>query len=190
MLLQNAELIPALRKQLANQLLFIDKEIETIPVDSLNFQPNKGNWSVLECVEHLNLVFDWYMPLIKKKLATAKHQVSKEYETGFFGDRMVNSMAPKEGEIRYPMKTFRNMKPERSKRDKKKTIDQFKAYMSEFDALIAMSQDVDLGRIRIKSAIGNILRFKLGDCFRFLLAHNERHLLQSKKVLRVLATYQ
>ncbi len=189
MILQNDELIPTLRAQLKAQLQFISKEIENTPVDSLNFKPSKGNWSVLECIEHLNLVFEWYLPQLKRKVLRKNIKMATSYTTGFFGDRMVNSMEPKDGEIKYPMKTFRNMEPERSKRNKKDVIEQFKTYMNEFDQFIETSKDFDLGSIRIKSAIGNILRFKLGDCYRFLLAHNERHLLQCKKVLRVLATY-
>lgn len=190
MLLQNDELIPSLRAQLKLQLRFVAQEVSNIPSDSLNFQPKKGKWSTLECIEHLNMVFDWYLPQMKKKVFAKNRKQADAYSTGFFGDRMVNSMEPKGGEIKFPMKTFANLRPERSKRNKKDVVEQFKMNMIEFDQIIELSRNYDLGSIRIKSAIGNILRFKLGDCFRFLLVHNERHLLQCKNVLRVLATYQ
>ena len=70
MLLHNDELISQLRSQLKSQIEFVRTEMRTIPADSLNFRPEKGKWSALECIEHLNLVFDWYLPRIKKTGAT------------------------------------------------------------------------------------------------------------------------
>lgn len=169
---------------------FIHNEIDAIPLDSLEFRPTNGSWSAIECLEHLNLAFDWYIPRIRRNVLRPNQKEHDSYATGFFGDRMVSSMEPEHGEIKYPMKTFRNMNPQRSKRSRSETITKFKDYMEEFDHLLQKSLELDLGKIRVKSAIGNILRFKLGDCYRFLNAHNERHLLQCKKVLKVLATYQ
>ena len=190
MLLLNHELIPQLREKLKDQMALIQDEIEKIPSDSLNFRSAKGKWSTLECIDHLNMVFDLYIPRIERKLNKRNLKEKDSYSTGFFGDRMVSSMEPQKGEIKYPMKTFGNLKPERSPRNKKEVIRQFKEYINQLDIFLEQSEKLDLGTIRIKSAVGNILRFKLGDCYRFLIAHNERHLLQAKKVLRVLATYQ
>ena len=112
------------------------------------------------------------------------------YKTGFFGDRMVDAMMPKEEKVKNRMKTFRRMKPERSKREKGGVLKQFEEYMTEFDDMIDRSSRLDLGGHRITSAVGNVLRFKLGDCYRFLLAHNDRHMLQCRNALKVLATHQ
>ena len=190
MLLFNHELIPELRNKLRSQQSFLRNNIEFIPLDSLKFKPGKEEWSVLECIEHLNLQLDWYIPRIRKKIHLRKVKTGDSYSTGFFGDRMVSSMEPDQGEVRYPMKTFRNFNPSRSPREGKKVIDQFKWYLDELDKALVDSVDLDLGKIRVRSAIGSILRFKLGDCYRFILAHNERHLLQCKKALKVLSTYQ
>jgi len=190
MLLKNKELITRLQKRITDQLAFINGELEGIPTDSLNFRPGKGKWSALECIEHLNLVFELYLPRISKQLKKSRLKFSDSYSTGFFGDRMVSSMEPKGGEIIYPMKTFRSLKPERSQGNKKIVIAQFQEHMELLNIQMEKSEKIDLGSIRIKSAIGIVFRFKLGDCYRFLLAHNERHLLQCRKALKVLATHQ
>ena len=127
---------------------------------------------------------------IRRETKERTTKKSESYTTGFFGDRMVTAMEPTNNKIKNPMRTFRNMKPERSKRNSANIIKQFNQYMSEFEELISKSDDLDLGQRKVTSAIGSILRFKLGDCYRFLLAHNERHMLQCQKVLRVLASYQ
>lgn len=175
--------------KLKNQLSFINKEIKDLPFDTLNFYPAKGKWSILECIEHLNLAFDIYLPRIKNKVSNATKN-SSNYSSGFFGDRMVTAMDPINNKIKNPMQTFRNMNPERSKRDPRTIIAKFTQHMVTFEEQISNSEHIDLGKPKIKSAIGLILRFKLGDCYRFLLAHNERHLLQCRKIMRVLATYQ
>ena len=43
-------------------------------------------------------------------------------------------------------------------------------------------QNINLGGNRIPSLIP-IIRFKLGDAFRFLIAHEQRHILQAKNVI-------
>ncbi|MDA1121043.1 MAG: DinB family protein [Bacteroidetes bacterium] len=187
--MHNQELLLELRIKIKNQLSFINKEIKDLPFDTLKFRPAKGKWSILDCIEHLNLTFDIYLPRVKAAVDSANKK-SNNYSSGFFGDRMVTAMEPIKNTINNPMQTFRNMNPERSKRDPRTTIVQFYQYMEALEEQLLKSEDLDLGRPKVKSAIGLILRFKLGDCYRFLLAHSERHLLQCRKIMRVLATYQ
>ncbi|MEO5584289.1 MAG: hypothetical protein ABIQ75_02450, partial [Flavobacteriales bacterium] len=40
---------------------------------------------------------------------------------------------------------------------------------------------------RITSTLGPVLRFKIGDAFRFMIAHQERHFLQIERSLQAVA---
>ena len=42
---------------------------------------------------------------------------------------------------------------------------------------------VNINATRVPISLSKWIRLKLGDTFRFLIAHNERHLLQAKKLL-------
>lgn len=183
-------MIEDLQLQLNDQLRFFKTEISNIPLNSLKFKPEKNKWSVLDCIEHLNMVFDVYLPRIKKGVKKANKNQSESYKPGFFGERMVQAMLPKKNTVTNPMRTFSNMDPHKTRRPLTQALTEFERNMLEFQSLIDSSEKIDLGKIRIKSAIGIILRFKLGDCYRFLLAHNQRHFVQIKKTMRVLATYQ
>ncbi len=50
-------------------------------------------------------------------------------------------------------------------------------------AQIKQAGNFDLERLRITSTLGPIIRFKLGDTYRFMVAHDQRHILQMKKVM-------
>jgi hypothetical protein len=45
------------------------------------------------------------------------------------------------------------------------------------------SRKNDLNRIKISVSIAKWLKLKLGDVFRFIIAHNERHILQARRNL-------
>ncbi|MEO8734696.1 MAG: hypothetical protein ABI373_10230, partial [Flavobacteriales bacterium] len=41
---------------------------------------------------------------------------------------------------------------------------------------------------RITSTLGPVLRFKIGDAFRFTIAHQERHFLQIERALKAVGS--
>ena len=99
---------------------------------------------------------------------------------------MVKMMQPREdGYIHVKMKTLKRFEPDRSTAPLDKTTVIRECIESHDDLLnlIEQSRDVDINRVRVVSAIGPIIRFKLGDCFRFNTAHHLRHLLQADNVM-------
>ena len=44
-----------------------------------------------------------------------------------------------------------------------------------------LSKKINISKTRTAISISKIIRLKLGDTFRFNVAHNERHLLQAEK---------
>lgn len=52
-----------------------------------------------------------------------------------------------------------------------------------FSGSLRKAQATDINATRVPVSISKRIRLKLGDTFRFLIAHNERHILQAKKHL-------
>ena len=50
-------------------------------------------------------------------------------------------------------------------------------------ACLAQSRQADLNAIKIPLSISRWIKLRLGDVLQFLIAHNERHLLQAKRNL-------
>lgn len=145
----------------------------------LNFKQNPESWSVLECLEHLNLYGRFYLPEITKSIAGGKGQYEAIFKSGWLGNYFANSMLPKEKLNK--MKTFQNMNPVNSKLDRT-VIDEFLDQQKEMLHLLEASRKVSLNKTRTGISISKWIRLKLGDTFRFVIYHNQRHLVQALKI--------
>src|SRR6056297_3067340 len=104
------------------QILNAAEHYKTLSDETLNWRPGEEKWSVLECLEHLNLYGDFYLPKIEQKMKNSSHNPSAHFSSGLLGDYFAKSMLPKEKLNK--MKTFKDKNPIGSKLDKK-TIERF-----------------------------------------------------------------
>jgi hypothetical protein len=111
-------------------------------------------------------------------------QVDANFKPGLWGNYATNSMKPSSsGKIRNKMKTMKRMEPGRSNIDVEQLLTRFIKYQDDIRVLIDKSRFYDLNKIKIKSSIGRIIQFNLGNAFRFVIAHNQRHIQQALNVL-------
>lgn len=158
---------------------------ESLSKEELNYKPAPEQWSVLECIEHLNIADAHYIGQFDRKLANAKISQTQEFKPGWMGNYFVKMIKPLEdGTIPSPMKTMRKFIPEVNVQ-----YDTMSKFIEDQDKIIAAlerSKSLDLNKNKITSAIGPIVTFKLGDAFRFLIGHNQRHMIQAQEVLQKL----
>jgi len=147
----------------------------------LNFKEFIDEWSILECIEHLNIYGDFYNPEIKKCIGKTKTTSAKIFKSGFIGNYFVNLISPKEKMNK--MKTLKVNNPIGSSLDKN-VIDRFINQQSECLELIQKSKNVNLTKTKTAISISKLIKLRLGDTFRFITAHNERHLLQAENTLK------
>ena len=175
-------------QELLNELIVKTKinitrteELKTQSEETLNFKESQDKWSVLECIEHLNIYGIFYNPEIKKCVQNTKSFSSKYFKTGVIGNYFVNLMLPKKKLNK--MKTLKVNNPIGSNLDKK-TLDIFIDQQNDFLNLLEKSKTVNLTKIKTAISISKIIKLRLGDTLRFVTAHNERHLLQAENVLK------
>lgn len=156
-----------------------------LSLDILRRQPEDDRWSVLQCLEHLNISDEHYLIQFDRKLNKAAKSNSHKFSPGILGKVFYKMMKPKEnGDIPSPMKTFEKFQPAVNIQ-----LDTLEKFVSDQDVLISYlekARELDLNKNKISSAIGSIIMFKLGDAFRFLIAHNQRHVVQMKNVLKAI----
>ncbi|MEM1137995.1 MAG: hypothetical protein AAGI07_19325, partial [Bacteroidota bacterium] len=114
---------------------------------------------------------------------------SKIFNAGFIGNMMYEKMKPtSNGKINNKMKTFKAVNPSEkytaSGLDTALVLKNFKQQQGKCLELLNEAQNINLNTVKITSLIGPILRFKAGDAFRFLIAHEQRHMLQAQRVLK------
>ena len=59
----------------------------------------------------------------------------------------------------------------------------FFADLNTFQAIVTYLEGKNIQSAKVKSLVGNIVRFKIGDALLFMLAHNDRHIQQAINAL-------
>lgn len=174
------ELINDLKKEVQNAIAKAEI-FKTRTETELNFKQNPESWSILECLEHLNLYGDFYLVEIEKRILEANTSPILVFKSGFFGNYFANSMQPKsDGSIDNKMNTFKDKNPVNSELSIT-TIDRFIKQQRQMLTLLEAAKKVNLTKIKTKITLP-ILKFRLGDTFRFVIAHNNRHLVQASRL--------
>lgn len=159
-----------------HQLLNDAATLLQVPDNLLQERPSAGRWNVLECLEHLNLYGDFYLPEIRRRIVESSFPPGEYFNSGWLGDYFVKSMEP--GKTMKKMKTFKDKDPIKQVLNRD-CIDRFIEQQREILTLVEMAKSVDLSRTKTGISISRLLKLKLGDTFRFLIAHNIRHMCQA-----------
>ncbi len=152
---------------------------KNLPLAQLNFKPTDAAWSILECIEHLNLYGKFYLPEIEQALLKAtKVDATNVYKSSFLGDFFVNSI--KAGNQK-KMKATQMMLPQKSNLSIT-TLDQFIKQTERLKTILTQARECDLTKPKTPISLTKLLTLRLGDTLRFLVYHNERHILQAEKM--------
>ncbi len=187
-MMRSSELLDALKKDSLSINDIFQSQFLSLSIDQLNWKPDIHSWSISECLEHIVLSGQFYINEITNGFLSHKPEnepININFKPGLIGNYSAKSMKPgNSGEIKNKMKTFKRMEPGKSGIDAKKLFTDFGKYQDDLILLIEKARYYNLNTIKINSSIGRIIRFKLGDAFRFVIAHNQRHIQQAIHVLQ------
>jgi hypothetical protein len=172
--MQSEKLIQTLLEQ-TNQIINRAEKLKTYDLNTLTWKENETSWSILECLEHLNLYGDFYLPQIENTILNSTTQPGIEFKSGFLGGYFAESMLPKEKLNK--MKTFKDKNPLNANLDKT-VIDRFLNQQIKLLELLTHSRNVSLSKVKINTSISSLIKLKLGDTFQFFINHIIRHLKQ------------
>jgi uncharacterized damage-inducible protein DinB len=177
--MQTEELIQTLidqTRQIINQV----EKLKTHDLRTLTWKQDETSWSILECLEHLNLYGDFYLPQMEGKINNSNTKAAPEFKSGILGNYFAKSMLPKEKLNK--MKTFKDKNPLNAKLDST-VIDKFIHQQIKLLDLLNQSRKVSLNQVKIETSISSLIRLKLGDTFQFFINHIIRHLAQIDRIL-------
>lgn len=177
--MQSENLIQALSAQ-TRAIVNEAENLKTLDLNVLRWRQHPTSWSILECLEHLNLYGEFYLPQMEREIRTSATKPDEEFRSGVLGGYFAKSMLPKEKLNK--MKTFKDKNPLNAQLDKT-TIHTFIAQQSTLLDLLDRSRKVSLNSVRIRTSILVPIKLKLGDTFQFFINHILRHLNQIDNVL-------
>lgn len=179
MLIEVSVLIKELNEYIKTHLQFFES-IEQLTTQQLQYRQHENSWSVLECIQHLNLYGEFYIPKIRKALEKSNFKKTNTFKSGFLGDKFALSMLP--NEQMKTMNTFKSKNPIHTTLDRKQVVQKFLKQQNELLYLLEISKHQNLTKIYTSTTLP-LIKFRLGDTFRFVIYHNERHIVQAKRVL-------
>lgn len=148
--------------------------------NGLNYKSDTQSWSVLESLEHLNLYGRFYLPEIAKQINQSQYPKETDFKSGLLGNYFANSLLPKEKLNK--MNTFKSMNPLNSKLDRS-VIDNFLDQQIQMLELLDKARNISLNKTKTGISISRFIKLKLGDTFRVVIYHNQRHIEQAERAL-------
>lgn len=182
------ELIGELQAALRGQLARVE-ELRALPLDVLQRRPASDRWSVLEVVGHMNLSSGHYHRHLQRIYADENNglRFRSTFVPGFWGERMTRAMAPRpDRSIGWKMRTLGMFEPRSVQSDALRVLDDFENMCRDLLGLLERARTRGLEGEKVVSTLGPVFRFKVGDAFRFPVAHQERHMLQIARTLHAL----
>lgn len=173
----------ALLNELTASVAQIVNDVKALPLDNdlLNRQPGVDKWSVLQVLAHLNFYNKSYLPKLEMRLGKRSGN-ELIFKTGWLGNYFTNMMLPKpDGSVTSKMSAPKDSRPE-SNLDAQQVICEFLAGEEQLLSLLERASKASLNT-RVPTSISSLIKLKAGDTFRFLVAHQQRHLIQLKRTL-------
>ena len=176
---------PTYQVQRINQLLNQLEKLRTEEFKQMVRRPDQKSWSPIEVMKHMIIAHMPYQQKVNTALAAMSGGTENvdPIQASVIPSRLMKMFPPKEGKIRFKMKTGKKFKPVLDV-DALSVEDVDAIYLELEDSLKELKSWVEQYRSgngsmkRFNSAVGPIVRFNIPEACEFILCHNERHFLQ------------
>lgn len=177
------------------QLVAVEKELEEaaaraqvllsgLSKASWEARAPRGGWSVGQCLVHLNLSSQIFLPLLREAISGALQQgprASGPFRRDFAGWLLCRLLEPP---YRIRVKTQGPFEPVQ--------VGSSEAVLAEFTSLqqqviqeVHRADGLALNRIHVTSPFNARLKYNLYSAFTMIPAHQRRHLWQAEQILRL-----
>ena len=165
------------------QLILAAEHLQLTDNVKLAYPPEEGKWSVVQVLEHLNMYGRYYLPAIEKAISLNPGNKAAWFNSGRMGDYFTNMMKPKNVfEVKNKMKAPKGYVPAASLQTEG-VINEFVDQQNKLLQLLERAREHNLSEIRIPITLSKLIKLKLGDTFRFLVAHEQRHMVQARNAI-------
>lgn len=142
----------------------------------------ESGWSVAQCIDHLNVSARLYLPQLDEGIANAIRQ--GRYADGPFTYWWIARLFVKSLE---PPPRFRSKTPVAFEpptgRNRREIMAAFRAYQVQYVDRLRQANGLDLARARVRSPAVAWIVMPLGSGFAAMVAHEQRHLWQARRVI-------
>jgi hypothetical protein len=170
-------LLDELTGQVAENLRAL-AQLNQLPSEVLTARMRQDSWNIAEIVEHLNTYNQWYLPKSTSALKGTTAEKTTTFTPGWLGNYFVGMM--QSNRKKYKAAAAHRPAANLNCREVLATYGQDQLHLLN---LLKTARNYNLNKIRIPVSILPLLTLKLGDVFRFLITHQQRHFLQINNLL-------
>ena len=152
----------------------------------LNFSPAPNKWSIAEIFGHLNIAHDANIRCILSRITLAPDVKTESFRSGWLGDWLYDKIMPRSDGSVFKIPSPRSFHVRKEGLDGREELQRFLHQCDALDDILRHVSTKDLQGIKIPFTFPRFFRLRLGDNLRYLVAHDERHLLQAHGVMKLL----
>ena len=154
---------------------------ERVPPDAWSQRPAPERWSPAECVAHLNLTSEAFLPLLRKGLEDARRlgRSQVRYRRDLFGWLIWRIVSPSG---RFKTRTAAAFVPSRDQ-PAHALVAEFERLQAEVIACVRAAEDVPIDRVKLVSPFDARARYNLYAAMTIIPRHQHRHLLQAERAV-------
>ncbi len=185
-LFNSQQLLDTMEKTVA-QTIKKATALQSLPEAKLKAAPAPGKWSVLQAIYHLESYNGYYLPHIAGVIKNGKnYPATPSFKAGLLGNYFANAMLPgNNGTVKNAMKAPAGHTPAPGFADTNVLVE-FINSQQQLLRLIKDARAVNITRLTVPISIAKFIKIRLGDTFRFLIAHQQRHFAQVANTLKAL----
>lgn len=181
---KTSELLNELHLKTEQHINLAISEWQLIPALRLTTQPGQGNWSAIQCVDHLVSYGRYYLPEIEKAITKAGGTNSSPvFKSSLLGNYFYKLMLPQtDGFPKKKMKSPKNNLPTQIT-DPAIVMNEFISQLERLQILLIASYKINISKAKVPISIAKFIKLSLGDTLLFYVAHISRHMLQASRAL-------
>jgi hypothetical protein len=154
---------------------------DTIPTDQWTLRVHADRWSVAECVAHLNLTSEAFLPLLNDALAQARkraHAPHSRYRMDVLGWLLWRMLPPP---VRMRTRTTAAFIPQAVANADQLTAT-FENLQRQLLGILREADGLPLQRVRVRSPFNQKTSYNLFSALSILPRHQQRHLWQAQQL--------
>ena len=170
---------------ISDDILEITKKFENefgnLSKEQLNWKPSSDKWSIGQCIDHLIVANNQYLPELNK-VSESKHKETfwekNNPLTDYTGQNMIKTLGPviikkyKTPKLFFPSKSSISIN----------ILSDFTYQQEELFKVFKILEDGKFSKIVITSPVAALLTLKVHDALKIISVHEERHLLQAIRI--------
>ncbi|OAV43462.1 DinB family protein [Lewinella sp. 4G2] len=160
------------------------QRLAALPHATLHLRPRPDAWNAVECFAHLNYYSDYYLPEMRRRMATSIHPPQATYTSSWLGNKFAAGMKP--GPAMRKVSTPRSANPKNfGMEPTEAALAQFIKYQDETLELLQLAAKVDLTKTKTGISLTRFIKLRLCDTLRTVIYHNWRHVLQAERACQL-----